>query len=553
MAANAATQNRFMQMLLVRGKSGDSEPQSATPFKPGNPIIANQQMPAIQRIDSSIRRLALFGSTGTRVIETRATAALPAHTLMRRAGMATAQLALALAPHARTVWIAAGPGNNGGDGLEAALWLRQQGKRSVVTLAGDPSRGPADAKDAFERARAGGVAFEADAPSLGPHDIAIDGLLGIGGSRAPAGRLADDVRRLNGLPCPVLAIDVPSGLNADTGQPFGADCVVATSTLSLLSLKPGLFTGAGRDHAGTVWFDALGVEIPAEHAPDAWLCGHPAVQADAVIRHHAAHKGTFGDVAVVGGAEGMTGAAILAARAAHAAGAGRIFVALLRATAHPSPELDVERPELMFRAGWCESAPAVLAQTTVVCGCGGGDAIRAPLPRLVSLAGRLVLDADALNAIAGDRGLRAALLSRRTRQLQTVLTPHPLEAARLLDGRTAAVQADRIGAARELAERYGCVAVLKGSGTVIAAPDTVPVVNATGNAALASAGTGDVLAGLIGGRWAQAASLSNGGAGFDVAGRAVAAQGAAAEPAMPGALRAADLIETLYARERAAR
>jgi len=510
-------------------------------------------MPAIQRIDSSMAPLPLFGSTGTRVIETRAIAGLPAHTLMRRAGEATARLALALAPHARLAWVAAGPGNNGGDGCEAALWLQQHGKRSIVTLTGDPAGWPADAKDAFERARAGGVAFDIRAPSLSSHDIAIDGLLGIGGSRAPMDRLADAVRLLNGLACPVLAIDVPSGLNADTGQPFGADCVIATHTLSLLTLKPGLFTGAGRDHAGQVWFDPLGVEVPAEHAPDAWLCGHRSAGPGAVGRRHAAHKGSFGDVVVVGGADGMTGAAILAARAAHAAGAGRVFVALQGAARHRTPDVDPMRPELMFRADWCESPPAVLAQTTVVCGCGGGDAIRAPLPRLVSLAVRLVLDADALNAIAGDRGLRAALLSRRTRHLQTVLTPHPLEAARLLDGRTAEVQADRIGAAHELAERYGCIAVLKGSGTVVAAPGKVPVVNATGNAALASAGTGDVLAGLIGGRWAQAALTASEGEAFEVAAQAVAEHGAAAEPPAPGALRAADLIETIYARERARR
>jgi len=504
-------------------------------------------MPAIQRLDSSTRPVALFGSTGTRVIELRATAALPSHTLMRRAGEATGQLALALAPHSRTVWVAAGPGNNGGDGFEAASWLQQQGKRCVVTLTGDPSKAPADAKDAFERARAAGVSFDSEAPKLASHDVAIDGLLGIGGSRAPQNHLADDVRRLNALSCPVLAIDVPSGLNADTGQAYGADCVRATHTLTLLTLKPGLFTGAGRDQAGQVWFDPLGVDATPEHAPDAWLRGRPA-RIEGVARRHAAHKGTFGDVAVVGGAAGMTGAAILAARAAHAAGAGRVFVALLR---EPHHDIDPLRPELMFPSDWCESPPAVLMQTTVVCGCGGGDAIRGPLPRLISLAARLVLDADALNVIAADRGLRAALLARRTRRLQTVLTPHPLEAARLLDGRTAEVQGDRIGAARELADRYGCVVVLKGSGSVIAAPDTVPVINSTGNAALASAGTGDVLAGWIGGRWAQAAEPATPAAVFEVAAGAVAEHGAAAEPLAPGALRANDLIEVLYARERA--
>ena len=507
-------------------------------------------MPAIQRIDSSTRPVALYGSTGTRVIEKRATGALPPHTLMRRAGEATGQLALALAPHARTVWVAAGPGNNGGDGLEAASWLQQQGKRCVVTLSGDPSKAPADAKDAFERAQAAGVSFKSEAPKLTSHDLAIDGLLGIGGSRAPQDRLADDVRRLNALACPVLAIDAPSGLNADTGQPYGADCVVATHTLTLLTLKPGLFTGAGRDHAGQVWYDPLGVDATPEHAPDAWLRGRPP-RIDGVARRHAAHKGTFGDVAVVGGAAGMTGAAILAARAAHAAGAGRVFVALLRDPRHATAEIDVVRPELMFRSDWCESPPAVLMQTTVVCGCGGGDAIRGPLPRLISLAARLVLDADALNAIAGDRGLRSALLARRTRRLQTVLTPHPLEAARLLDGRTTEVQGDRIGAARELADRYGCVVVLKGSGSVIAMPDTVPVINATGNAALASAGTGDVLAGWIGGRWAQVAEPATSAAVLEMTASAVAEHGAGAEPLAPGALRANDLIETLYARERA--
>ena len=249
-------------------------------------------MPAIQRIDSSTRPVALFGSTGTRVIELRATAALPSHTLMRRAGEATGQLALALAPHSRTVWVAAGPGNNGGDGFEAASWLQQQGKRCVVTLTGDPAKAPADAKDAFERARAAGVSFESEAPKLASHDLAIDGLLGIGGSRAPQDRLADDVRRLNALACPVLAIDVPSGLNADTGQAYGADCVRATHTLTLLTLKPGLFTGAGRDQAGQVWFDPLGVDATPEHAPDAWLRGRHA-RIEGVARRHAAHKGTF--------------------------------------------------------------------------------------------------------------------------------------------------------------------------------------------------------------------------------------------------------------------
>ncbi|HZW75418.1 MAG TPA: ADP/ATP-dependent (S)-NAD(P)H-hydrate dehydratase, partial [Caldimonas sp.] len=183
--------------------------------------------------------------------------------------------------------------------------------------------------------------------------------------------------------------------------------------------------------------------------------------------------------------------------------------------------------------------------TTVVCGCGGADAVRAPLPRLLSLAPRLVLDADALNAIAADASLLALVTARTARGLATILTPHPLEAARLLGSTTAQVQADRVAAARALAERSLAVVVLKGSGTVIAAPDEVPRINATGNASLASAGTGDVLAGWIGGRWAATARST-----IDIATRAVVEHGAAAEPERGGAIRAADLIETLHLRAR---
>ena len=163
-------------------------------------------------------------------------------------------------------------------------------------------------------------------------------------------------------------------------------------------------------------------------------------------------------------------------------------------------------------------------------------------------AGRLVLDADALNALAADASVAALLRARAARGQATVLTPHPLEAARLLDCTSAEVQADRLIAARELAQRCGCIAVLKGSGTVIAAPGRVPRINSTGNASLASAGTGDVLAGWLAGRWAQHARGDEAGLAFAVALQAVAEHGAAAEPAPSGALRAADLIERLYRR-----
>lgn len=485
----------------------------------------------MHRILPARRDWPLHDAASSRLIEQQSQRGLPPHTLMRRAGVALAALTRALHPHAHRVWIACGPGNNGGDGLDAAIHLLKTGCSVEVTLIATPSRLPADAADAHARALAAGVHISTGTrPSEAP-DVAVDALLGLGSHRAPDGQIAMAIDTLNALPCPVLAVDLPSGLNADTGQALGPVCVAADHTLSLLTLKPGLFTGAGRDHAGDVWFEALGVE--AEN-PSAWLGGSAALTGH---RHHAQHKGSFGDVGVVGGAAGMAGAALLAARAAHAAGAGRVYVDVLDAqSAHA---WNTERPELMFRHRWWQTASVELA--TVVAGCGGGEAIRQALPRLLSTAGRLVLDADALNAVATDTALAALLCARGMRKHETVLTPHPLEAARLLETDTASVQSDRLAAASRLAGKFGCVVVLKGSGSVIAAPEASPWINGTGSAALASAGTGDVLAGWIGGCW----SASDCDA-LHAARHATWLHGLAAERSNTSPLRAADLIEAMH-------
>ena len=499
---------------------------------------------SVQRVLPSNTEWPLFDAAHTQRIEERTHAGLPPHTLMARAGDAVARLALAIAPHAQRVWVAAGPGNNGGDGLEAAAHLCRAGRQVVVTLLGDAGALPEDAREALARARSAGVQIVEgfDAAVLGAHDIAIDALLGIGATRPPHGPIADAIRRLNALACPVLAVDLPSGLHPGTGQALGDECVNATHTLSLLTLKPGLFTGSGRDHAGTMWFEALGADASADE-PEAWLSASEPERSAGVARRHAQHKGSFGDVVVVGGASGMAGAALLAARAAHASGAGRVFVELLDDSTASMP-IDPLRPELMFRHGWTRSAAAAQAQTTVVCGCGGGEAVRAPLPRLLSVSARLVLDADALNAVAADATLESLLRARALRQAGTVLTPHPLEAARLLRCTTAEVQANRLLAARTLADRFQCVVVLKGSGSVVAVPTVTPRINASGNASLATAGSGDVLAGWLGGRWAQRPADS----AFGVAVQAVAEHGAAAHLRARGPLRAGDLIEALHQR-----
>ncbi|HMA09195.1 MAG TPA: NAD(P)H-hydrate dehydratase [Ramlibacter sp.] len=462
----------------------------------------------------------LFDTAASRAIEQACAASLPSHTLMQRAGLAVARLALAIAPHARTIWVACGPGNNGGDGLEAACHLRAWGKDPVVTWAGEQAKAPADALASLHRAQALNVRFSDQVPA--EWDLAIDAMLGLGAGRPLEGLLAQwRTVMAAGAGRPVLAVDLPSGLNADTGN---GSAVLATHTLSLLTLKPGLFTAAGRDAAGEIWFDDLGCG-GSKSEPGAMLAGAPSPR----VRPHASHKGSYGDVAVIGGAAGMSGAVLLAATAALHAGAGRVFACLL---AGPPLPYDSAQPGLMFRP-W-ESLE--LGPMAVACGCGGGDAVRAVLPAALSKAGSLVLDADALNAIAADTQLQALLQARSRRGRATVITPHPLEAARLLGSAAAAVQADRLAACKELVARFGCVVVLKGSGTVTAGPGQVPRINPTGNARLATAGTGDVLAGLI------AARLAAGSTAFDAAAEAVYAHGQAADRWPAGrALTAFDL------------
>jgi ADP-dependent NAD(P)H-hydrate dehydratase / NAD(P)H-hydrate epimerase len=461
----------------------------------------------------------LWSSAATRQLEQAAAQTLPPHSLMQRAGLSVARLLCDLAPEAQRIWIACGPGNNGGDGLEAALHLKTWGRQPIVTWLGDEASAPADALASLHRARQAGVAFSEQIPAS--WDAAIDALLGVGASRAPQGRLLRCLQALEQGAGVLLHVDLPSGLNADTGQwlaesnrAANAPESIASSpesarargqfgikraTLSLLTLKPGLFTAQGRDACGEIWFDDLDV-TPAEAAPQlqpsAWLLG--AAQMAPSPRRHDSHKGSYGDVAVIGGAAGMQGAALLAARAALHAGAGRVFVGLLGG----GMVVDPMQPELMFR----EVASLDFSAQTVVCGCGGGDAVRQVLPRVLSGSARLVLDADALNAIARDANLQSLLKARSSKAQPTILTPHPLEAARLLGCTTAQVQADRIQAAQALAQTFACTVILKGSGSIIASSGQIPAINPTGDARLATAGTGDVLAGICGSFLAHASS-----------------------------------------------
>jgi ADP-dependent NAD(P)H-hydrate dehydratase / NAD(P)H-hydrate epimerase len=492
----------------------------------------------------ALEHLPLHGTAASRACEARGLAQTAPHALMQRAGAAAAKLALAVQPHARSIWLACGPGNNGGDGLVAARLLKAAGKPVHVSLHSAIHSTPPDAAWALQQAQLAGVTISPEPWHRAPHadDLVIDALLGLGIAHAPEGAIADTIRRINAQSAPVLSIDLPSGLDGDSGR---ADLSVqAHHTLSLLTLKPGLFTAQGRALGGEIWWDDLGLGVQDRQA-DARLLGRQALvdwQALRGPRGHASHKGSWGDAMVVGGAAGMRGAAWLAACAALAAGAGRVYACLLGDDAGTVASQD--RPELM---SWPESLlqhPDRWQRHIVVAGCGGGAVIAAHLTTLLTQTRRLVLDADALNAIAADPVLRQHLRAREAQSRPTVLTPHPLEAARLLGSSSAEVQADRLGAALALSQDLRCTVVLKGSGTVIASPGLTPTINSSGSGSLATAGTGDVLAGWIGGLWAQYGG-SDPAATHTLACAAVQWHGLAGET--HGPTRAADLIERMYA------
>ncbi|HZX27016.1 MAG TPA: NAD(P)H-hydrate dehydratase [Telluria sp.] len=429
----------------------------------------------------------LFSVAQIRTIEQEAAAALGQGTLMERAGRAAAMAAQALLgnPHTAHVLVLAGPGNNGGDALELAANLAEAGiDVSVIHLAGGtPS---AEATRALARAQASTAAFIAALPAT-PPSLVVDGLFGIGLTRPLSGRARALVETAFG--CPVLALDVPSGLDSDTGAVVGPDGVAmrATHTITFIADKPGLHTNDGTEYAGQVQVAALDLDETRFPAPAARLNGPSCFAPCLKARSANAHKGSYGNVAIVGGANGMTGAPLLGARAALFTGAGRVYAAFVA----PGPTHDPAQPEIMCRA----AGGFDFSGATLVVGPGMGHSPDAARDLLRALASpqALVLDADALNLIANSADLQERLAQRG----RAILTPHPLEAARLLGMTSAIVQADRLAAAQELARRFRSTVILKGAGSIIAHDEDL-YINPTGNPGLATAGTGDVLAGICG-------------------------------------------------------
>ena len=411
--------------------------------------------------------------------------------LMARAGLAAAKLARTLAGDSgKPILVLAGPGNNGGDALVVAQHLRQWWHPVTVVCPGGTLKYTGEAAAALRDWKSAGGECAAHIPVAQDWALVIDGLFGIGLQRDLAGDYATLIEQINDIEAPVLALDIPSGLDADTGRVLGC-AVEADHTITFIALKPGLLTLDGPDCCGTLHVADLGLADAVASA------AHGVLISDGVLSHllpprpRNSHKGSYGSAGIIGGSHGMTGAAVLAGRAALKCGAGRVYAGLL---ASELPLFDPLQPELMLRP-----ADGVLRLdhlTALAIGPGLGDLPDAAeyLDWALELDLPLVLDADALNLLAAFGALKDKLKQRVT---EKILTPHPAEAARLLGCTTADVQSDRVAAAQQLARECNAGVVLKGCGSVCAWPDGHWAINTSGNPGMASAGMGDVLTGLI--------------------------------------------------------
>jgi NAD(P)H-hydrate epimerase len=477
---------------------------------------------------------ALYSSDAVRRMDAAAIAAgTPGLVLMRRAGAAALAVLRRRWPQARSLLVLCGAGNNGGDGYVVAALARRAGLQvELLALEGRPPIS-ADARAARAEWEAlGPVGAWREGDPLPPAELLVDALFGVGLSRALTGHAAALVECMNASGRPVLALDLPSGIDADRGSAPGP-AVRATLTLSFVGRKLGLYTGAGRAHAGCREFDDLGVPaaladvLPAARVLDPGRClGWLATRRDDD------HKGRFGHVLVVGSDYGMAGAVRLCAEAAARCGAG--LVSVLSRPEHSLPLL-TGRPELMALGCGDGPWPAGCDRASVLAvgpGLGRGAWGRQQLQRALARGLPSVLDADALFHLEPHSPLPA----------QCVLTPHPGEAARLLQLDSAAIQRDRPTAARELARRFGCSVVLKGNGSLVAAADGDLQVVDAGNPGMASGGMGDVLTGVIAALLAQGLQAQQ-AAALGALVHAMAGDQAAADA--PRGLLASDLFPAL--------
>jgi NAD(P)H-hydrate epimerase len=434
---------------------------------------------------------AMYDTAALRVLEQRAARALADDgVLMQRAGLAAWHCLLEHWPQAQRIVVACGPGNNGGDGYVLATHALAAGRGvRVLRLAAHAPRS-AQARRAHAGFEGCGGQVEVFADRLPEADVVVDALFGIGLARAPDPEPAAMIGAINAAGVPVLALDVPSGVDVDRGCVPGI-AVRATRTLQFIAPHPGLATGAALDHAGTCGVAMLDLDgsLLREVPVAAYAIAAEALGGWLRPRARDSHKGDNGHVLCIGGDHGSGGAIVLCAQAALRGGAGLASVATR--PEHVSALL-ARQPEAMVHAVDSMQALAPLLQRADVVaigpGLGQGEWSRMLLDAALASSKPLLIDADALNLLA---------TSPRELPASTILTPHPGEAARLLGIDTAQVQADRYAAAHALAGRHGCVVVLKGAGTIVMAPQRTPYVVAAGNPGMAVGGMGDLLGGVI--------------------------------------------------------
>jgi len=457
----------------------------------------------IMRVKSCLPS-ALYRAEQARALDRLAieSSAISGAVLMERAGAAVLHKMMEHWADAEEVIVLCGVGNNGGDGYVIARLAKEAGYQVRLFQLGDACKLQGDARLMAEAFYAIGGEEEPFYPFSTDHSVIIDAILGTGLERPVEGGWAEAVHHINHLDTPVVAVDIPSGLHSDTGRILGV-AVEADITVSFIALKQGMFTAAGPECCGEIYFDSLDIprqvyqsEIAAARAID-WSSQSTLLKP----RARTAHKGDCGHVLVVGGAPGFSGAARMAAEAAARSGAGLVSVAT-----HPEHAalLNQGRPELMVHAvSSVADLQPLLERATVVAlgpGLGCSDWARALYSAVLASSLPIILDADGLNL----------LVETPVNRESWVLTPHPGEAARLLGCSSSKIQKNRFSAVAKLQQRYGGVAVLKGVGTLIrSTADEMPLLCRAGNPGMASGGMGDLLTGIIAALIAQGLSLED--------------------------------------------
>ena len=443
--------------------------------------------------------IALYSTAQVRALDAHAIKELgiPGYTLMKRAGEAALRYLRTRWPMAHRIVIVCGGGNNAGDGYVLGRFAQAAGLTVTLMAAVSPERLKGDARQASEDFKASGGqvhAFSSDLLRGG--DVIVDALLGTGLSGGVREELAHVIQGINSAGRAVFALDVPSGLDSDTGAPLG-QTVRADCTVTFVGLKTGLFIGDGPEFAGTVFFDDLEISPPSSSAykPELERIVDAEIKLALPRRPRASHKGNFGRVLIIGSGVGMPGATRLSGEACLRVGAGLVTVAV-------APEnvaaISAGRPELiclpLTDASVLDEAIEKAEIIAIGPGLGRTSWASEALQAVLATDKPLVVDADALNLIAeAGAGPRD----------NWILTPHPGEAGRLLDISTEQIQADRLTALDRLVARYGGTVVLKGAGTLVGAKDRIPGLCERGNPGMASAGTGDVLTGAVAGILAQ--------------------------------------------------